>query len=738
MLVAYITDMIRLLFILLLACSLQAFAHSPTGNGICAFVPDYVSPGHIPESPAADGNEIIAAWERGEDPMLFAESHDQPLTLKNALHALDTELCLSFAEQQHALEHPEDLPQHFVITPHSSEFSLANINLNQHEYRSFLDTDYNHWHFSSFQPIAPENDTMRYFEYRGHLNFILESQHLYVTPPLNRSFTLQRLHLQAHGPLQYTIPQERLGFLTVTAGTTLTNSIVSYDNPVFGVEAVMHVSQESPCFDVLSEDEAEDEAGECKSRNNAPVHIKQSLLIDPPYGALAKHLLAIDEYSDVAVTQLLLDYDPERMEQPIAYYHNGQPIEAPIAPVTNPRIEPIPDAPGMLKVRGHFPHGASRIEMFRPDNYLQLARREASDASIFDWAALKQSRQFYEVHASSQASPYAQSFEVVVPAFDESQLTEHELSICKSWGNCNIGRGFLLIAYDKDGRPSEVIETNSNPETQFGDYRSIYAGSVGQYVAEKIKPSPLLDLSPFNHPSTQSISLYDVSEQASQERRQFTAFNLPTQLFHVLSIPSTPEESEVEIDGDDDNSTPQTPTPPGTEAPPNGAILIGNNWVCDTDNNWVQIGSQNGNPICGCPDGKIYGNQCKLSDGPSKPNDPPKLTDPPVAKVQECGENEIELSNGSCLCSVPFGFTRDTESGSCQCDGIVDDAGRCVDSSIITPPTQCESGQFDLAGECIVTPPTTCAEGELESNGECITVPPLPPEPSAGGCSLIL
>lgn len=209
---------------------------------------------------------------------------------------------------------------------------------------------------------------------------------------------------------------------------------------------------------------------------------------------------------NIQVQRLITQFDPNIAHKPIQYRDmelikneqgvaiNATHFDVP-SPVSAPSNLKLTRSGNTLTLSGSVASGVARIEAYRPARqsaYVEYWRAyQRPDQATLDWAQMIADKKFVELNFTDPNK--SNTFNIKdLPLYTMGDFSDCEWKKCNNAGKdnaCAFGRGYVVTAFDKDNRPSEVKVTTSYASTD--DYTSIRLGcTIGK---QNIDPPTLTD-----------------------------------------------------------------------------------------------------------------------------------------------------------------------------------------------------------------------------------------------------
>lgn len=193
----------------------------------------------------------------------------------------------------------------------------------------------------------------------------------------------------------------------------------------------------------------------------------------------------------IHVQRLITQFDPNIAHKPIQYRDmeliknelggaiDAKHFDVP-SPVPTPSNLKLTRSENMLTLSGSVAAGVVRIEAYRPARqsaYVEYWRAyQRPDQATLDWAQMIADGKFVELKFADPSKSNTFSIDKL-PLYTMGDFSDCEWKKCNNAGKdnaCAFGRGYVVTAFDKDNRPSEVKVTTSYASTD--DYTSIRLG----------------------------------------------------------------------------------------------------------------------------------------------------------------------------------------------------------------------------------------------------------------------
>lgn len=194
----------------------------------------------------------------------------------------------------------------------------------------------------------------------------------------------------------------------------------------------------------------------------------------------------------VHVSRFITYYDPNQPHVPIQYYdYDGTPAASPV---------PTPTAVTLLRqgdhmiLQGTITPGVARIEAYRlpRQSATQEIWEKYRQATALNWSQMQQDKVFLEW--KNPTPVYGGPFAIGdLPIYTMKDFSACEWHNCKSASDpnaCAFGRGYAVIAYDLQDRPSSLVVTNSDGGSD-DDFKTIRLAC--KQVDQKNNPPALTD-----------------------------------------------------------------------------------------------------------------------------------------------------------------------------------------------------------------------------------------------------
>lgn len=181
---------------------------------------------------------------------------------------------------------------------------------------------------------------------------------------------------------------------------------------------------------------------------------------EPKYGLV----LPIEGLKTVNIGKVIFGFDPTKPHHPIAYTDTTGAIVP--SPVPSPTNVMLTRNGSTLTLSGSVPSDIVRIEAFRPahkDGFDYINQYASKDGKSLDWLALATDGNFV-AWQRPDATIGVTTFSIPgLPVYKKSYLSNCEWKNCSNAasGACVFGRGYVVIGYDSESRPSAIVMTNS-------------------------------------------------------------------------------------------------------------------------------------------------------------------------------------------------------------------------------------------------------------------------------------